>query len=193
MGGAVLAGVDWSHLTLGRGELETIAAAAFFAGQILWLGRPQFAANNVNHFSLIMFSVMVLVCLPVAVLTTAQPIHWLRAWASPAALAFLAILVFPCTFGAYMLMNHWQRHVTPTQAGLIYCCEPVFASVFAICLPEIFSRWAAVDYPNERITFHLLVGGVFITLANILTLAPSASVPTAASVTKAVEPGNPCS
>src|SRR5439155_26219032 len=50
-GVAVLAGVDWSHFRLGRGELETLAASVLFTGQILWLERPKFAANNANHFS----------------------------------------------------------------------------------------------------------------------------------------------
>jgi drug/metabolite transporter (DMT)-like permease len=172
-GAAVLAGVDWHQLRVGRGELETLAAAAFFAGQILWLNRADFASNNVNHFSLVMFAVMALVCLPVAIVTSAAPADWLRAWASPAAVAFLAILIFPCTFGAYMLMNHWQRHVTATQAGLIYCFEPVFASAFALVLPGIFSRWAGVEYANETVTACLLIGGALITIANVLTLTPA--------------------
>lgn len=176
VGGAILAGVDWRYLRLGRGELETIAAAAFFAGQIIWLGRPEFAHNSVNHFSLVMFAVTALLCLPVALVTTAQPHHWPRAWESPAALAFLAILILPCTFGAYLLMNHWQRRVTPTQAGLIYCFEPVFASAFALYLPEIFSRWAGVQYANERVTASLLIGGALIMVANVLMLNPASGL-----------------
>src|SRR5437773_1585310 len=65
-GVAVLAGVDWRHFRLGRGELETLAASVLFTGQILWLERPKFAANRANHFSLVMFVSMALVCLPVA-------------------------------------------------------------------------------------------------------------------------------
>ena len=123
-GVAVLAKLDWRHLHLGRGELETLAAAAFFSGQIIWLNRPQFMEARVNHFSLVMFAMMALVCLPVAVATTDRAADWVNAFYSPGAAAFLAILVIPCTFGAYMMMNHFQRHVTPTEAGLIYCFEP---------------------------------------------------------------------
>jgi hypothetical protein len=57
----------------------------------------------------------------------------------------------------------------------------VFASAFAVCLPEVFSRWAAVDYPNERITVNLLIGGALITVANLLMLAPSSRGQTGAA------------
>ena len=173
-GAAVLAKVDWQHLTLGRGEWETIAAAAFFAGQILWLARPGFEGNNANHFSLVMFATMALVCLPVAASTAACACDWTRAWSSAPALGFLAILMIPCTLGSYMMMNHWQRQVTPVQAGLIYCVEPVFTSCFALVLPAIFSRWAGVNYPNEILTPSLVLGGVLILIANFLVLKPGA-------------------
>jgi drug/metabolite transporter (DMT)-like permease len=40
------------------------------------------------------------------------------------ALAFCA--VFP-TIICFTLQNHWQRHTTPTQAGLIYTLDPVWS------------------------------------------------------------------
>lgn len=180
-GAAVLAGVDWQHLSLGRGGWETIAAAAFFAGQILWLARPEYAANNVNHFSLVMFGTMALVCAPVAALTCNHISDLWLAWNSWPAIVFLLILMFPCTFGAYMMMNHWQRHVTPVQAGLIYCFEPVFASSFALVLPGIFSRWAGVNYANETLTRSLLLGGALILAANLLVLKPEPEAKPAAT------------
>jgi drug/metabolite transporter (DMT)-like permease len=171
-GVAVLARVDWHHLRLGRGELETIVASVIFTGQILWLERPRFAANNVNHFSLVMFSMMALVCLPVAVVNTHDSSDWLRAYSNAPTIGFLSILVLCCTLGAYLIMNHWQRHVGATVAGLIYCIEPVFASAFALFLPGWFSAWAGVDYPNEIVTMNLLLGGGLITAANVLVQWP---------------------
>lgn len=171
-GVAVLAGVDWRNFRLGRGELETILASVVFTGQILWLERPGYARNNVNHFSIVMFVVMTLLCIPVAVMTTRQPSDWLRAYAAAAPLGFLGILVFVCTFGGYMLMNHWQRHVTATEAGLIYCLEPVFASLMALFLPMWFSQWARIGYANETVTTSLLIGGGLITAANVLVQIP---------------------
>ena len=181
VGVAVLAQVDWRHARLGRGELETLAASLVFTGQILWLERPKYATNNVRHFSIVMFTVMALVCLPVALLTTRQPADWIRAYSSAPALAFLGVLIFFCTFGGYLLMNHWQRHVTATQAGLIYCIEPVFASAFALFLPAWFSQWSSIEYANEKLTASLLIGGGLITAANVLIQLPSRAPATAAA------------
>jgi drug/metabolite transporter (DMT)-like permease len=178
-GVAILARVDWRSFHLGRGEWETILASVLFAGQILWLERPCFARNRVMHFSAIMFAVMAFVCLPVAVLTTRAAGDWLRAWQTVPTLGLLGILVLFCTFGAYLLMNRWQRHVTASEAGLIYCLEPVFASACALFLPGWFSAWAGIEYANERLTAGLLIGGGLITMANVLVQLPSRPAPRA--------------
>jgi drug/metabolite transporter (DMT)-like permease len=172
-GVAILANVDWRTLRLGRGEWETLLASVFFMGQILWLQRPGYAGNNVSHFSWVMFAVMAVLCIPVALFTAPQAADWFRAYSSPATLAFLGILVLFSTLGGYMLMNHWQRYVTATEAGLIYCVEPVFASALALFLPALFSSWAGIDYANEKVTASLLFGGGLITAANVLIQLPN--------------------
>jgi drug/metabolite transporter (DMT)-like permease len=73
-----------------------------------------------------------------------------------------------CTIGAYSLMNHWQPRITATEAGLIYCIEPIFGSVFALFLPGLFSILAGIAYPNELLTPTLLIGGGLITIANVI-------------------------
>ena len=172
LGVAVLSRLNWRDLRLGRGELETIVASLLFTGQILWLDRPGYAGNNVNHFSAIMFLAMALLAAPLALATTPQAADWLRAWDSGAAAGFLALLVFVSTLGGYLLMNRWQPRVTATEAGLIYCVEPVLASALALFLPAWFSRWAGIAYANEILTAHLLLGGGLITAANVLVQWP---------------------
>ncbi len=174
-GVAVLAQVDWHKLQFGRGELETILASVFFTGQILLLDRPEFKRNDAEHISLIMSTVMALCCLPVALITTSHSGDWRLAFASAPALGFLAILVVFCTLGAFRLMNRWQRHLTATEAGLIYCLEPVFASACALVLPGLFSRWANIDYPNEVPALAMIVGGGLITAANVAAQFSTAS------------------
>ncbi|MFM1768497.1 MAG: hypothetical protein RJA22_1026 [Verrucomicrobiota bacterium] len=169
----VLAEMDWRRFHLGRGELETILASVLFTGQILWLERPRYAGNNVTHFSLAMFAIIALVCLPVALASTAVAGDWLRAYDSVPEWGLMGILIGPCTLGAYLMMNHWQRHVPATHAGLIYCLEPVCTSVYALFLPGWLSLWAGVAYGNERLTQTLLIGGGLITLANILLHLPA--------------------
>jgi drug/metabolite transporter (DMT)-like permease len=89
-------------------------------------------------------------------------------WTSPPWLALVAVLTVFCTLGAYWLMNAWQPKITATEAGLIYCIEPIFGSVMALFLPGLISRWAGIAYPNEHVTMNLIVGGGLITLANVL-------------------------
>ncbi len=168
VGVAILSKVNWQTMRMGRGEWETIAASVLFTGQILWLERPPYARNNANHFSMVMFLVMALVCLPVGCWAVSSVEDWWRAYSHPATWGFLGILVGFSTLGGYLLMNRWQRHVPATQAGLIYCLEPVFASLLAMVLPAWFSRWSGAAYANETLTTHLLLGGGLIIAANVL-------------------------
>lgn len=167
-GVAILSGMTWQDLRLGRGEIETVIASLFFTGQILWLQRPAYEGNDVARFTTVMFFVMALCMAPVVALTAPDLSACWRAYASLPSLTFLALLVGVCTLGGYLLMNHWQRKVTASEAGLIYCTEPVFASLVALLVPVWLSRFAGVDYPNEEITWRLLVGGSLILLSNLI-------------------------
>ena len=191
LGVAVLAGVDPRTLRLGRGEGETLLASVLFTGQILWLERPAFARNNVHHFSLVMFVAMTVVCLPLAIATTHQASDWIRAYSAPSTLIYLGMLVFGCTLISFLLMNRWQRHVGATVAGLIYCVEPVFASLYALFMPGWFSQWSGVSYENESVTLSLLVGGGLITVANVLVQLPARGQPVLPNPPTRPAPGPP--
>ena len=167
-GVAVLSGFDWRTMRLGRGEWETLIASTIFTGQILWLQRPIFAGNNVDRFTMVMFGVIALSAIPIALLTAGRPSDFWRAYASGPALGVMGMMIVISTLGAYLLMNHWQPSLSATHAGLIYCGEPLFASLFALVLPAWFSGWARVNYPNENLGRDLLIGGGLVTLANVL-------------------------
>jgi drug/metabolite transporter (DMT)-like permease len=168
VGIAILSGLDLRELKMGRGELQTIVASLIFVGQILWLERPRFAECRTSHSTLVMFAVMGLVSLPVALATTENPRDWWMAFSTPPAWLLIGLMVGFCTLGAFLLMNRWQRHVGAALAGLIYCCEPVFTSVFVLFLPALFSGWAGIAYPNETVTTSLVLGGGLILAANVL-------------------------
>ncbi|MCP5519314.1 MAG: DMT family transporter [Verrucomicrobiales bacterium] len=167
-GVAILSGIRWNRMTLGRGEIETLVASVLFTGQILWLERPAYAGNDTRRFSFVMFAVMALCALPFAGFAAPSIQAVRQAYSSVPALVFLGVLVVVCTLGGYLLMNRWQREVGATEAGLVYCCEPVFASLLALVLPVWLGRFAAIDYPNESVTPRLLAGGGLILLANLL-------------------------
>jgi drug/metabolite transporter (DMT)-like permease len=169
-GVAVLAGINWRHFKLGRGEAETIAASLVFTGQILWLERPLFASNRSALSTQVMFAVVALVVLPVAWRSGGGPRHWALAYHSWVALMLVGFLALGCTLAAYGIMNRWQPHVPATEAGLIYCSEPVFTSVLALFLPGWLSRLPGISYADERLLPRLLIGGGLITTANVLVL-----------------------
>lgn len=167
-GVAILGGFDWRTLRLGRGEWETLLASLFFMGQILWLGKAEYAGNRPERITLVMFVVQALLFSALAGVTAPGPEAVLKPWTSLPWLGLTAMLAVLSTLGSYLLMNRWQPKITPTEAGLIYCIEPIFATVLALFLPGLFSAWALIHYPNERATWTLLVGGGLITAANVL-------------------------
>ncbi|MEO7413232.1 MAG: EamA family transporter [Opitutaceae bacterium] len=167
-GVAILGNFNWSTLHLGRGEWETLLASTFFVGQILALEKPQFAVNRMAKVTLVMFGVQALIY-GAFTAALAPSAHAMAApWTSVPWVMMTLVLTVVCTLGAYSLMNAWQPKITATEAGLIYCAEPLFGSAMALFLPGLFSRWAAVDYANETTTWTLLIGGSLITIANVL-------------------------
>ena len=78
------------------------------------------------------------------------------------------VLLFPCTVFTFLVMNTWQRWVSATEAGLIYCIEPVIAAILCGFLPGWISGYAGIDYPNEPLRWTLLIGGLLIVSATVL-------------------------
>jgi drug/metabolite transporter (DMT)-like permease len=167
-GVAVLAGLDPRSLRLGRGETETLIASLLFTGQILTLEHSRYTANRPMQFSIVMFLAMTIFSAPLLWATAPNVAACLRAYSSPAACGFMAALIVVSTLLGYLIMNRWQRLVSATEAGLIYCIEPVCASVFALFLPAWFSNWTGINYSNEQLTVRLLIGGALVTAANVL-------------------------
>ena len=169
VGIAVLSGLDWRTLRLGRGEAETVVSSLFFAAQIFWLERPAFARNGTARVTVVMFTTLAVVAAPVlAARAPGAGAAWAAAFGSSAVVGCLLALTFLCTLATFTLMNHWQRDLEATEAGLIYCVEPLWTSVFALFLPAWLAVWTATDYANETPTARLLLGGGFITAANAL-------------------------
>lgn len=167
-GVAILGRFNWRELSLGRGEAATLLASLFFMGQILWLQRRRFAGNRAGQITLVMFATHAVILSALAVVAAPDLATLARPWASPPWLGLTLILTIFCTLGSFSIMNAWQRKIPTTEAGLIYCVEPIFSSLMTLFLPAIFSVWAGIAYANETLTGTLLVGGGLITLANVL-------------------------
>lgn len=168
VGVAVLGRFDFLALQIGRGEFETLLCSGFFMAQILLLEGKRYTANRALPITLVMFVVEALVFSIVSGATAPQLSDLLIPWTNGPWLLFTGLLTVFCTLGSFILMNQWQPKITATEAGLIYCLEPIFASIMALFLPAIFAAWAGFTYANEQLTWHLLLGGGLITLANVL-------------------------
>jgi drug/metabolite transporter (DMT)-like permease len=167
-GVAILGRFDWQTLSFGRGEWETLLSSVFFMGQILWLEKKEFADNRPEKLTLVMFSTQAIMFCTLACILAPDTTALITPWFSPAWLALTAVLTVFSTLGAYIIMNTWQPKITATEAGLIYCIEPIFGSTMALFLPGLFSIWAGINYPNELATLNLLIGGGLITAANVI-------------------------
>ncbi len=171
-GVVVLSGLSWHDLRLGRGEFETLISSVFFAGQILWLERPDFKENRPAVFSTVMFLGIGLMMLVFSLFTGPVVSGFSEAFQSGSSLFLVGALTLLCTLFTFSMMNHWQPHVTATEAGLIYCIEPVFAAFFALFLPDWISQWSGLALANESFTPPLILGGCLILAANLLVLFP---------------------
>jgi len=168
VGVAILGHFNWRTLRLGRGGWETLLSAAFYTGQILWIGKAEFGKNRPRTVTLIMLAVQAAAFTCLAGATAPSTGALVAPWSSLAWVVLTMTLALVCTIGAFSLMTKWQPKITDTEAGLIYCIEPVFASMFALFLPALISEFAAIGYANERATVSLVFGGALVTIANIL-------------------------
>ena len=167
-GVGILGQFDWRTMRFGRGELETLIGTAFFTAQILWLDHPRFRGNDSGRMSIAMFGALALVLAPVWIAHSHSLSDAAVIFATPAIGSTFVSVMLVCSIGAFLLMNRWQPHLDATSAGIIYCAEPVFATLLALFLPIPLGRWLGIEYANEGFTTHLLVGGGLITAANIL-------------------------
>jgi drug/metabolite transporter (DMT)-like permease len=167
-GVSILGNFDYKTLHFGRGEFETLLCSVFFMAQV-------FGVENETHLECRHEKVTLVWLGTEALLFTGLGLHsapkiqdFFIPWNSMPWLGLtLALTLFP-TLGSFSIMSKWQSRITATEAGLIYCFEPIFGSLFALFLPAIFSLWAGINYPNEHITQRLLIGGCLITFANAL-------------------------
>jgi drug/metabolite transporter (DMT)-like permease len=167
-GAAMLSPGLLRHFTLGPGELVIILSTFFMASQIVWVERPLYAENRAGVVTLIMFAILtgVFAAGYFTVGGTERAVGQL--FGTPVLWMLTLALVLFCTVFNFLIMNAWQRCVSATEAGLIYCIEPVIAAFLSSFLPGWISRAASISYTNETLTWSLLVGGVLIIGATVL-------------------------
>jgi drug/metabolite transporter (DMT)-like permease len=168
IGAAMLSPGLLRHFTLGPGEVVIMLSTVFLASQIVWVERPLYAENRPGLVTLIMFLLLTGMFALGYAGTGGTAAFAGRLFGTPALLGLSLALVLFCTVLNFLIMNAWQRCVTATEAGLIYCIEPAIATVLSAFLPGWISRLAGITYMNETLTWSLFVGGIFIVGATVL-------------------------
>lgn len=167
-GVGLLARVDWQAFRIGAGEAKILLATVFFSALICSLSWPSFAANRAERTSTMMFLLEGALFAAVAVATCHDPAHLAGPYTSAAWVTINLLATLLGTAGPFILMNRWQRFVTPAEAGLLYSFGPVIAALMEIFLPALLSRWTGIDYANQPLTTALVAGGALILAANAL-------------------------
>ncbi len=168
IGVAILGHFSIRTLQFGRGEFETLIASVFFMGQILTLDHRSFANNRVVSVSLIMFAAQAVAFVILGFATAPHLSALIRPFANIPWAVQTAIMGVFCTAAALFIMNTFQPRITATEAGLMYCVEPIFGSILSLFLPALLSAWSGIAYANETASKNLLLGGGLITAANVL-------------------------
>lgn len=167
-GVALLARVDWHTFHIGRGEMEVLLSAGFFALLLSALNWPAFAANRAERTSAGMFVLEGGLFAAVSLLTCREPAHLLTPFASTSWLALVLVTTVLGTAGPFVVNNRWQRFITTTEAGLLYSFGPIVAALTESVLPASLARWTGIEYPNQPLTSALIAGGALILAANAL-------------------------
>jgi drug/metabolite transporter (DMT)-like permease len=168
LGAALLSPGLLRHFILGAGEFVIILSTVFMASQIVWVERPIYNENRPGVVTLIMFTILAALS-ALGYFAMGGTAHLARQLVGTPVLAVLTLaLVLLCTVFNFLIMNAWQRHVTATEAGLIYCLEPVIATLLSGFLPGWISHFASISYADETLTWTLLVGGILILTATVL-------------------------
>lgn len=174
---AGLAVISLRGLSIGLGELLTIASAVLFALQIVGLGRW---ASVKDAYGL---ATVQLLTVGVVCLVAAAP-GGIGLPSSGSLWAAVLLTAVAATAFAFVVQSWAQSHLTPTSAAVVFTMEPVFAALFA---------WVA----GERFGWPVLLGGALVVAAMLVLGAGSSRTtgPPASAAQgiggEAREPGNP--
>ncbi|HZV82618.1 MAG TPA: DMT family transporter [Geobacteraceae bacterium] len=104
-----------------RGDLLSTVCALFIAVHIITVSRV-LRDDDVYLVSLVQFATVAVAGLLVFLLFPQPPLRF----GPVSSLSLVYCAIFP-TVVCFTLQNTWQRHTTPTHAGLVYTLDPVWS------------------------------------------------------------------
>lgn len=173
VGVAIIARVDWRTFTIGRGEAEVLLGAVCFSFLLVSLKWPTFAGNRAERTSAGMFLLEGLLFAVVSIVVCREPANLVAPFTAPGWVVLMVASTVFGTIGPFVMLNHWQRFITATEAGVLYSFGPVIATLSEVFLPALISGWVGITYANQPLTLTLVTGGALIIAANGLLQLPS--------------------
>ena len=148
------------------GEILTTLGAALFTAQIMCLDHYGKQGSPVR-LTLVMFVTTALLCALLGAALGGPAIYngpTLQAILTDHAFLWplLTLSVFSSVLAMH-LMNSFQPFISPAQACVVYCLEPVFATLFSIL------------FQTEKLTFTTFLGGAVILAAVLLVAKPKSA------------------
>lgn len=138
------------------GEAATLLASLLFTGQVLSVDHFG-AAADATRLTFVMFVVTALASLAVGIALGGgvlyAPATLVTLVTDPVLLRVTLVIVALSSVAAFHLMNASQPNVSPAVASVVYCMEPVFATMWS------------VFFRTESITMLTFAGGGLVILA----------------------------
>ncbi len=151
------------------GEFLTVLASMIFTAQILSVDHFGQAAHPVRLTSVMFLTTSLISLLVAGVLsrgTMFRPALLVGLAGDHTVWWTLGTLVLFSSVAAMHLMNTFQPRVSPAIASVVYCCEPLFATLFSLA------------FGAENLTVLTILGGAAV-LAAVLIVAIKPANPTA--------------
>jgi len=176
---------DFSHqqqqiIPLNSGDLWTTLGALFFSFQVLLIDHFGKTLRS-SAFTPGMFVTAAIVSAMIFAVSQSMTSleydsiglrNWLALFSMPGFMGVVLFLAIFCSLLAFLGMNTYQPSISAAQASVIYSLEPLFASLWAMLVPGLLAGFLTLEYQNESLTVHLMVGGFLILVANIVALWP---------------------
>jgi drug/metabolite transporter (DMT)-like permease len=135
--GMALMTLEGATLSIGKGDLLTLAGAVVFAGQIIAIGHcaPRLGFGDL---SFVQIGTVALLSMAGGWFFETPEVRW-----TPGLIGALLITGVLATAVAFAVQAWAQRYTSPTRAALIFALEPVFAWLTSFLLTgELLSRRA---------------------------------------------------
>jgi len=174
----LITGFNFQVFHLGLGEGLTLLAAFLFSFQILCFEEEIFKNNRSLVTTVLMFFITGIILL----LISAYPLYKISQGNQVLFNQFLAIqtnpkislIIFAMILGptiiAFWSMASFQPKISATHAGLIYCFEPIWASLFAVLFPLFLAPWLGIYYPPDFLSVDLIWGAILMLVAQVLII-----------------------